>query len=86
MNFETLRTTVGEGIFTLTLKRPERLNAFNGRMHQELLQACRLLVQPGLQIAQECLEGERLAEDNKRSHKDGARAHRRRDPVALGSH
>jgi enoyl-CoA hydratase/carnithine racemase len=39
MNFETLRTTVGEGIFTLTLHRPERLNAFNGRMHQELLEA-----------------------------------------------
>jgi enoyl-CoA hydratase/carnithine racemase len=39
MNFETLRTTVGEGIFTLTLQRPERLNAFNARMHQELLEA-----------------------------------------------
>ncbi|HEY6557776.1 MAG TPA: crotonase/enoyl-CoA hydratase family protein [Polyangiaceae bacterium] len=39
MNFETVRTTIGEGIFTLTLQRPERLNAFNGRMHQELLEA-----------------------------------------------
>jgi enoyl-CoA hydratase/carnithine racemase len=39
MNFETLRTTVSEGIFTLTLQRPERLNAFNARMHRELLEA-----------------------------------------------
>jgi enoyl-CoA hydratase/carnithine racemase len=39
MNFETLRTTIQEGVFTLTLRRPERLNAFNARMHQELLQA-----------------------------------------------
>ena len=39
MTFETLRTTVQDGIFTLTLHRPERLNAFNARMHQELLAA-----------------------------------------------
>ncbi|HMJ10592.1 MAG TPA: crotonase/enoyl-CoA hydratase family protein [Polyangiaceae bacterium] len=37
MSYETLRTTAADGILTLTLHRPERLNAFNARMHRELL-------------------------------------------------
>ncbi len=39
MNFETLDYTVVDGILTLTLNRPERLNAFTATMMRELIEA-----------------------------------------------
>lgn len=39
MNYETLRYDVEGRILTLTLNRPERLNAFNGQMCRELIAA-----------------------------------------------
>jgi enoyl-CoA hydratase/carnithine racemase len=36
---ETIRTELREGILTITLHRPDRLNAFNARMLEELLGA-----------------------------------------------
>ncbi len=37
--FETIRLSVADGIATIELHRPERLNAFTGRMMQELIAA-----------------------------------------------
>jgi enoyl-CoA hydratase/carnithine racemase len=39
MTYETLRYEVAERILTLTLNRPDRMNAFTGRMADELLDA-----------------------------------------------
>jgi len=39
MDFETIRADVEEGIQTITLHRPEKLNAFTGTMMQELIAA-----------------------------------------------
>ena len=39
MTYETLRYDVADRILTLTLNRPERMNAFNGRMCNELIAA-----------------------------------------------
>ena len=39
MQFETLDYQVQDGILTLTLNRPERMNAFNGPMRRELIAA-----------------------------------------------
>jgi len=39
MEAETLETSLAERVLTITLRRPERLNAFNTRMLEELLQA-----------------------------------------------
>jgi enoyl-CoA hydratase/carnithine racemase len=39
MNYETLRYEVEGRILTLTLNRPERMNAFNGQMCRELIAA-----------------------------------------------
>jgi len=33
--FETIRLDIADGVASLTLNRPERLNSFNDRMHQE---------------------------------------------------
>jgi 2-(1,2-epoxy-1,2-dihydrophenyl)acetyl-CoA isomerase len=44
MNYETIRLAKNEGIATITLNRPESLNAFDFLMAEELLaalQACR---------------------------------------------
>jgi len=37
MAYETLQTELSDGIFTLTLNRPDRLNAFTNQMMDELL-------------------------------------------------
>jgi enoyl-CoA hydratase/carnithine racemase len=42
VNFETLTYQTADGILTLTLRRPERMNAFNPIMRQELIQAFEL--------------------------------------------
>ncbi len=39
MNFECILLTEQEGVATLTLNRPERLNSFNAQMHQEMRDA-----------------------------------------------
>jgi enoyl-CoA hydratase/carnithine racemase len=39
MSFETIRVDVEDGIQTITLNRPEKLNAFTGTMMQELIAA-----------------------------------------------
>ena len=39
MTYETLDYQVEDGILTLTLNRPERMNAFNGQMRRELIAA-----------------------------------------------
>ncbi len=39
MSFETLDYRVADGILTLTLQRPERMNAFNAQMRRELIEA-----------------------------------------------
>ena len=39
MKFETILYEVDEGILTITLNRPERLNAFNNRMRDEVISA-----------------------------------------------
>ena len=38
-NFNTITTEVSDGIFTLTLNRPDRMNAFTGEMMQEMVSA-----------------------------------------------
>jgi enoyl-CoA hydratase/carnithine racemase len=42
MNFEQITTETSEGILTITLNRPERLNAWTGRMGEELRAAFEL--------------------------------------------
>src|SRR6201997_5909032 len=39
MEFEQIISELSEGILTLTLNRPERLNAWTGRMGSELIEA-----------------------------------------------
>jgi enoyl-CoA hydratase/carnithine racemase len=39
MAYETIRYEVADGILTLTLNRPDRLNAFNGTMMNEMIAA-----------------------------------------------
>ncbi len=39
MAFETIRYEVADGILTLTMNRPDRLNAFNGTMMKEMIEA-----------------------------------------------
>ncbi|MEO2167218.1 MAG: crotonase/enoyl-CoA hydratase family protein [bacterium] len=37
MSYETILTELSEGIFTITLNRPERLNAYNSQMFHDLM-------------------------------------------------
>lgn len=39
MNFQTIRYEVSEGLLTITLNRPDQLNAFTTQMAEELIQA-----------------------------------------------
>jgi enoyl-CoA hydratase/carnithine racemase len=39
VSFETIRTDLAEGVLTITLDRPDRLNAFTHRMRDELIAA-----------------------------------------------
>lgn len=39
MSYETIRYAVSDNILTITLNRPEKLNAFTGKMMQELIDA-----------------------------------------------
>jgi enoyl-CoA hydratase/carnithine racemase len=39
MGYETIRTAVADGVFTLTLDRPDRLNAFTHEMGREIVAA-----------------------------------------------
>ena len=39
MDFETIRYEVADGVLTLTLNRPDRLNAFTGQMLDDLIAA-----------------------------------------------
>ncbi len=36
MNYETIKYEIKDKILTITLNRPDRLNAFTGQMTQEL--------------------------------------------------
>jgi enoyl-CoA hydratase/carnithine racemase len=42
--YENILTEVGDGIGTVTLNRPEKLNAFAGKMRQEVAEAVRELI------------------------------------------
>jgi enoyl-CoA hydratase/carnithine racemase len=39
MSFDTIRTEIADGVLTITLDRPDRLNAFTHRMRDELIAA-----------------------------------------------
>ncbi|MFP6664760.1 MAG: crotonase/enoyl-CoA hydratase family protein [Deltaproteobacteria bacterium] len=39
MSYETILTELSEGVFTITLNRPERLNAYNAQMFHDLMAA-----------------------------------------------
>lgn len=43
MSFETIRLDVANGVATLTLNRPDRLNSFNDLMHEEVRDALDLV-------------------------------------------
>jgi len=47
MNYETILFEQAEGVATITLNRPDKLNSFNGQMHEELRDALKRLVKDG---------------------------------------
>lgn len=40
MTYETLKTSLDNGVLTVTLNRPERMNAFNAQMFVDMLAVC----------------------------------------------
>jgi len=40
MSYATLKTTLDNGVLTVTLNRPDRMNAFNGQMFTDMLAVC----------------------------------------------
>ena len=50
-NFETIRLEVEDGIATLTLNRPDKLNAFNTQMMQEMIAANAAMLAPTMIFA-----------------------------------
>ena len=39
MQYQTIATAIAEGVATITLSRPEKRNAMNPRMHEEITDA-----------------------------------------------
>jgi len=50
LNYQTLTWAVADGILTLTLNRPEQLNAFTVEMADELVDAFGIMVYPAALI------------------------------------
>ena len=73
MSYETIKYEVDEQILTITLNRPEKLNAFNGAMMHELIAAF-----------DRCRRGRQYPRDHR--HRRRPRLLRRRRPLLRRQH